>query len=807
LVNATSAKKRVSIQTAVLLSLFVICGSMAVVASGLQYYFGQDIAKRAAQDLYVNVAQGVEHAMEQLDRNTSNVTRLLARSKGVFQKPALGSDHPAVPIFAEIMLASPRLYSIYIGDASGDLLQLINLESEPGLDATFATNADERWLLIHHFSAEGLRQQARTYLDKDLRLLRSEVLASSYDATRRPWYQQAIQERDLIRTKPYVFQSTGTAGATYAYRIADTEMVLGVDVTLSGLSALLASLLDETGSEAYIYSESGQAIISSLVESGGAIGSLKTFYTDSLLDETRFDRLSEHRYEGDTYYVYITPLKFALNRDQFIGISVPIKTLLAPYMSQIYVSVLVSLVLMVVLIIGAWLLAQQLIRQIEALALETRKIATRDYAGVERLFLPISQLDDLSQSLVDMSAAIKAYEHSQNALMDSIVKIIAEAIDAKSPYTAGHCERVPQIGMMLAKAASDSNDVYFKDFSFKTDDEWREFHLGAWLHDCGKITVPEHVVDKGTKLETIYNRIHEIRMRFEVLWRDAEIEMLNAQLKNASQSNRHLEELKKRQRELIEDFEFIAQSNVGGEFMSEEAEARLAKIGAQTWVRHFSDRLGLSPVEELRIANKQLPPQTLPAEEQLLADKPEHIIEREKPYVLADHLGVKMEVPEHLYNLGELYNLNVKRGTLSSEDRFKINEHIISTIRMLDEVPFTDELKNVPHFASTHHETLRGDGYPRKLAANELTMPDRILAIADIFEALTAADRPYKKAKTISESLKIMSFMVKDEHIDLELFRLFLEQGIYQKYAEAFLSPDQLDEVNINAYLLPRDAN
>ena len=160
-----------------------------------------------------------------------------------------------------------------------------------------------------------------------------------------------------------------------------------------------------------------------------------------------------------------------------------------------------------------------------------------------------------------------------------------------------------------------------------------------------------------------------------------------------------------------------------------------------------------------------------------------------------------MDIPEHLYNQGEIYNLSVSRGTLTSEDRFKINEHMISTIKMLEGLPFPEELKNVPRYASTHHETMKGTGYPRKLPGDQLSIPERILAVADVFEALTASDRPYKKAKTLSEAIRIMGFMKKDKHIDPALFELFLTSGIHLDYGRQFLQPEQLDEVDIAEYL------
>ncbi|PKU23901.1 diguanylate cyclase [Telmatospirillum siberiense] len=388
---------------------------------------------------------------------------------------------------------------------------------------------------------------------------------------------------------------------------------------------------------------------------------------------------------------------------------------------------------------------------------------------------------------------------SQRNLVNSLIRILAGAIDAKSPYTGAHCERVPELAFMLAKEACETTSGPLAHFRFDTEEQWDEFRIGAWLHDCGKVTTPEYVIDKATKLETIHNRIHEIRTRFEVLWRDAEITALQTRLDggDAEATARRLEE---RRQSLVDDFAFVAACNIGGEFMDPQKIERLKAVARQPWIRHFDDRLGLSHGELSRLAST--PPLPVPAGETLLSDKPEHIFARMGSEGTFDaRFGFKMAVPEHLYNLGEIYNLSISRGTLTPEERFKINEHIVHTIIMLDSLEFPKHLKRVPEYAGTHHETLIGTGYPRQLTGEQLSIPARVMVIADIFEALTASDRPYKKPKTLSEAVEILSQFAQRKHIDQDLFRLFLESGIHRRYAEKFLSAEQNDTVDIERYL------
>jgi HD-GYP domain-containing protein (c-di-GMP phosphodiesterase class II)/HAMP domain-containing protein len=387
----------------------------------------------------------------------------------------------------------------------------------------------------------------------------------------------------------------------------------------------------------------------------------------------------------------------------------------------------------------------------------------------------------------------------QKALFEAFIQLIAGAIDTKSPYTGGHCARVPVLTEMLAHAACDTQNGPYADFKL-SEDEWEAVHVAAWLHDCGKVTTPEYVVDKSTKLETIYDRIHEVRMRFEVLKRDAEIECLK-RIHSGTPEVEAWAKLASDLQQIDDDFAFIASCNEGGEFMAPEKIERLKAIATRTWLRTLDDRVGISHEEKER--KERVPAAPLPAVEPLLADKPEHRIERRASEKIPpdNKWGFKMKVPELLYNRGEVYNLAVGRGTLSEEERYKINEHIVQTIIMLSALPFPRHLKNVPEIAGGHHEKMDGTGYPKRLTKDEMSPVARMMAIADIFEALTARDRPYKKGKTLSESIKIMGFMKKDKHIDPELFELFLRSGVYRQYAERYMTPEQLDEVDIEAVL------
>lgn len=384
----------------------------------------------------------------------------------------------------------------------------------------------------------------------------------------------------------------------------------------------------------------------------------------------------------------------------------------------------------------------------------------------------------------------------QKDMLNAFTELLASTIDTKSPYTGGHCQRVPALAEMLTLAAAEDQGQ-FRDFSMDSK-QWEELSLGAWMHDCGKITTPEYVVDKATKLETNYDRIHEVRMRFELLKQQAHTDYWKA----VSQGSDAVFEKLRRDKTLIgldDDFAFVAECNIGSEFMNDSKSERLQSIAQLTWKRTIDDQIGISWVEKDRCDSSQ----ALPVTEFMLSDKAVHKV----AWPLGHNPKDTWEQPfnlvpgEYQYDRGELYNLSVRVGTLTSEERFIINNHIVQTIHMLEKLPYPEHMKNVPEIAGCHHERMDGEGYPRGQKGSELSVQARVMAIADIFEALTANDRPYKKAKNLRESLSIMTQLATTGHIDPDLYVLFLGKGVYKQYADKFLEEAQLVDVNIDNYI------
>ena len=331
-------------------------------------------------------------------------------------------------------------------------------------------------------------------------------------------------------------------------------------------------------------------------------------------------------------------------------------------------------------------------------------------------------------------------------LFEALVNLINAAIDEKSPYTSGHCQRVPEMTMMLAEATEAMETGPYADFTM-TDKDRYELRLAGLLHDCGKIVTPVHVVDKATKLQTLFDRIELVETRFELLKRDAHIHLLEAQLAlpagHAASDALALQQAYAQDvATLNEQCAFLRRSNTGSEFMSAEEHQRVKDIAVS---RIWQNAAG----------------QTLP----LLSDN-------------------------------EVENLCIRAGTLTLAEREIINNHIVATNKMLAQLPWPRHLRNVGEYAGGHHERMDGKGYPNGLKKEQMSLQARMMGIADIFEALTAGDRPYKSAMKLSQALSILAKMAATGHIDPDLFEIFIVKKAYMAYADRFLSADQVDEVS-----------
>lgn len=774
------------------------------------------MADRLFSEINAKTIQRYENALESVAVLAGSV----ARMPSMQQLPVGGGlSHPALSLMFEALVTYDYLFSTYIGYDDGSFIQVVAVrdqselrrlyEAPPGtvyVLRSIATDADnqlkQRWHFLNHdLQVSGTRQ------DMD----------PGYDPRGRPWYTRAQSENGAFYTDPYVFSSSMLPGITCAEKLAYGAGVFGADITLHRFANSLAKQKVSDNGLLFLFNHDGRIVAHPSIDPirPGKAGRLDfltaeeskdplimAIVADYLVDpHDKHHHTHEMVINGSTYLVRSTGLKSALNFNQVLASVAPLSDFTGHIRRMQQRVALFSGMVLLFMLPLTLMVSRKISASLVHLEQESRKIQRSDFSESAPFDSHIKEIHSLINAFSLMKTKIRDLLAQQRKLFDDFTKLIAGAIDAKSPYTGGHCARVPVVAQMLADAAHSSNEAPFADFMMISPDERWEFEVAAWLHDCGKVTTPEYVVDKSTKLETLYDRIHEIRMRFEVLIRDAQVDMYRKRLAGDADETTLMVELTEAVKQIEDDFEFVAECNIGGEFMDDDRIKRLTQIAnTRTWVRHLDDRVGISQDEAARKRCEPAP--SLPVVEPVLANKPEHIIPRANPNPFGDNAhGFNIPVPEHQYNLGELYNLSIQKGTLSPEERFKINEHIIQTIIMLKRLDYPDYLANVPEIAGAHHETMIGNGYPRGLKKKDMSIPARIMAIADIFEALTAADRPYKKPKTLNEALRIMSFMRNDQHIDEDLFDLFLNSGVYRNYAEQHMDPEQIDPVDINQYL------
>ena len=343
--------------------------------------------------------------------------------------------------------------------------------------------------------------------------------------------------------------------------------------------------------------------------------------------------------------------------------------------------------------------------------------------------------ENLSESLASQAAVSITNAKliaNMTELFEAFVKVMATAIDEKSPVTGGHIRRVADLTLTMAEVIHDLKEGHFKDKTF-TPDQMYELRIAAYMHDIGKVTSPVEIVEKAKKLQTIFDRIQYVRLRMAYIIQKIKLEGQEAKIKilqNGS-SPEKLNSIEKETLEKLMEIEeiqrFINKCNEPGEFLDDEILVRLKEVSEKTYIDDAGEQ---------------------------------------QPFITED----------------ELVNLSIRRGSITEKERRKMQDHAAVTLKMLKQIPFTKKLKNIPDFAGAHHEFLNGKGYPLGLKGDEISFEGRLMAVTDIAEALTASDRPYKKAMPLETVYRILRSMVEGEELDPNLVELFIEKEVYKIY-------------------------
>jgi len=760
-----------------------------------QYFFSHKMVVDFVTKKFIYLANQSSIIVKEKEKQSKEIISILSNTPIVNNKKSFEAKETMLKLFSTPMKYNNNIFAIYISYLDSKYFEVINIGHSKFIAKMFKAPKEAQWIVVQLFRDTKIQSKATEishFYDKDLHYLFSLPKTTDYNPYKRPWHQEALNGKGkIVRGSPYMYYRLQKMGITYSKLLSDNKSIIAMDITLDELSESLRQLKFSTGIDMYMF-ENNKLIAST--------ESIKEKIDTKLLTALKHNTTEVQSYhkDGNSYFfraVSISPqIKLVFKADK--------SKMMRPYLQSIYAEIIVIFLLLVFLVPLIRKLSKGFIEPIEMLMAENNKVKKRKFNEVIPIESRINELNLFSASLVDMAQSIKKYEEKQEKLLDAFIHLIANMIDTKSHYTGEHCKKIPILTKMMLDKINKKQTGPFKDFCIQDKEILKGIEWSSWLHDCGKLLIPNDIIDKATKLETIYNRIHEIRTRFEVLLRDAQIKYLKSIIDGVSQKKAY-EEFENTKKQLQNDFKFIAHLNTGNTRVTDKDCQRLQQISTITWERNFSKLLGLSWQEKEQLNDQE---EQVPVTEYLLSDAKEHKIPRnESDFKLYQKENIKMQIPDLLYNKGELYNLCIPIGTITKEEKFKIQEHAVHTLKILRELPWSDKLKDIVEDAANHHEHIDGTGYPRSLQGEELSIPARIMVIADIFEAITATDRPYKKSNTLSQTLMIIAKMAKAKKIDSNVFKLFIEEKIYLEYAKVYMKEEQIDLENIDDKELTKD--
>ncbi|MGJ8582040.1 MAG: HD domain-containing phosphohydrolase, partial [Psychromonas sp.] len=551
-----------------------------------------------------------------------------------------------------------------------------------------------------------------------------------------------------------------------------TKAVIAIEVSLnSNANILRNNNVSSQPSEIYFFTEKGDLLATSNAEKWKSPSHSPYPLLIKLVESEALNQSHEIKVGSQHYETYLTNVMSEANTPSYLAMLVPKQSLLLTELKTVIYIVLLCLVLSILL---SWIFSTPISKALNRLNIALNKAKNEGYKTFSSQPTRFLALNNINTAFSEMSHLIaeQTIKHSGRATL--FASLNAQLIDNKTHYNQHNINRFPALTNMLGIAASKSNLTEFSAITLADETQINLFQNTAWANLYHHLST-DQVVNKGSKLDVPYNRIHEIRMRFEVLWRDAEIYYYQQSKANPGLNKPLKEALIKEQLQLMRDFEFIAKVNQGYNKLTARDQLRLQQLSEKTWLRYFDSSMGLSAVEAIHIAKKK---QKLPATESLLNNQQ------------ADIHG----------ELGELYNLSITQGTATDEQERQAKQQLDSIKTMFNELSNKKQSTTVIDL-SMYHGRLSAVPYPENQSDHDLSVTEHIMLLSNIFVTLTSIDSPIKSTLSLSQAIAVLYQISTDKHLDLATFKLFLTSGVYQQYAQQYLHPSQIDAVDIEPYL------
>ncbi|WP_417697794.1 HD domain-containing phosphohydrolase [Psychromonas sp.] len=748
---------------------------ISTIAASLHYYHSQKQAKDAVLQIYQTAADQIRYRTEQNKQQISDQLTALTSSQDLTRHNKLTTY--SINRFAQILNQHESYQSISVGFKNGNLQKLVALD-KPESAQYIQQVKGAKWLLvsIQKNNTDTIREEF--YFDANFHFLNKFKETTTGDITTSAWYKAALSEITAITS-----QTEKTI--IYSRKLNTDRAVIAIESRLNDYTDILShintpSLLREM----YLFTNKGHLLATSDTDKWKSPERSPYPLLMELVDSQITNELREIEADTQTYYVYLTSMIGATGAPSYLALLAPKQSVLLP---SIKTSIEISLICLVLSILLSWRfsspIGKALSRLINALAIAK----SEEYKRFQTQPTRFSELNHINAALTDMTDLIaqQNIKHTERAAL--FASLNAQIIDNKALYNNNQISRSPTLTEMLGIAASDSNLPEFSCLTLSDQTKLNLLKTKAWKNLYHGLTT-EEIVNKGSKLAIPYNRIHEIRMRFEVLWRDAEINYYQQSRANPELNKPLKEKLIKEQLQLMRDFEFIAKVNQGHHKLTSQDQLRLQQLSEKTWLRYFDKSMGLSAIEMLHISPKK---QRLPATEVLLSQ------------VTTDLVG-DMDIEGTLANadtnIAELYNLSIEQGTATEEQQQQAQQQLNSIKTMLSELSNKKYSHNVIDL-SMYHSSLHAVPYPNDATHTDLSITEHIMLLSDIFVALTSINSSIKSTLSLSEAIDVLYQITIDKHLEPATFKLFLTSGIYQQYAQQYLHPSQIDTVNINQYL------